>query len=87
MTQAHRLIPCGGHLEVPHIECEWLHSGPAIERIYADIPVPERDEIWAGIQTQCCGALTTTHCRRVSPCERTQACVSLALTPARSATR
>jgi predicted TIM-barrel fold metal-dependent hydrolase len=34
--------------DFPHIECEWPNSRPAIERIYADIPPYERDQIWAG---------------------------------------
>lgn len=34
--------------DFPHIECEWPHSRPAIEAIYADVPEAERQRIWAG---------------------------------------
>jgi predicted TIM-barrel fold metal-dependent hydrolase len=34
--------------DFPHIECEWPHSRPTIEKVYADVPEDERDKIWAG---------------------------------------
>ena len=34
--------------DFPHIENEWPNSRPIIDDIYKDIPVGERDKIWAG---------------------------------------
>ncbi len=34
--------------DFPHIECEWPNSRPLVEEIYADVPVEERDRIFAG---------------------------------------
>ena len=31
-----------------HIECEWPNSRPLIDKIYADIPEPDKRKIWAG---------------------------------------
>jgi len=34
--------------DFPHIECEWPHTRPLIEKIYADIPEDEKARMWAG---------------------------------------
>jgi predicted TIM-barrel fold metal-dependent hydrolase len=34
--------------DFPHIECEWPNSRPIIDKIYADIPEPDKRKIWAG---------------------------------------
>src|SRR5579875_2219704 len=34
--------------DFPHIECEWPHTKPLVEEIYADVPEPEKRKIWAG---------------------------------------
>jgi predicted TIM-barrel fold metal-dependent hydrolase len=34
--------------DFPHIENEWPNSRPIIDKIYADIPEPDKRKIWAG---------------------------------------
>jgi predicted TIM-barrel fold metal-dependent hydrolase len=34
--------------DFPHIECEWPNSRSFVDKIYADVPLAERDRIWAG---------------------------------------
>ena len=34
--------------DFPHIECEWPNSRAFVATIYADVPLTERDRIWAG---------------------------------------
>lgn len=33
--------------DFPHIECEYPNSKAVVEEIYANIPVEDRDKIWA----------------------------------------